>query len=360
MIRSHGAKAVVCAAGLLSTCGLALGQGYSANFEAPTYSGSAAGTVITGQDGWYLPAVGGDNHNVNTYAGNTLGFVANPTGGAQFDAGLSVTNVGRAQHDVAGFAAGGVWTAEVDVNCVWTGAAGAALDNIGSFSLQDSTTTRYFQMLMNWGTTTTIITPPGTTLTNYAPTADKFHMPWGHFTTAVPSGAAAITFTLPSTAWMDLPVNHWYRVKVKWDFNAANPRILSVSIRDITAGTPEHTDDVSGLGWYLQGAQGSTFPLPTAVRLFSGGIGNASAWDNLTVQPDAVGATCYANCDNSTIAPCLNVNDFICFNNAFAASLPYANCDASTLSPTLNVNDFICFNNAYASQCGANNCSPRP
>ena len=75
------------------------------------------------------------------------------------------------------------------------------------------------------------------------------------------------------------------------------------------------------------------------------------------------GTGCYANCDNSTTAPCLNVNDFICFNNAFAAALPYANCDASTISPVLNVNDFICFNNAFASQCGAggvNNCSPRP
>ena len=86
--------------------------------------------------------------------------------------------------------------------------------------------------------------------------------------------------------------------------------------------------------------------------------------DNVSIT--LVGGTptgCYANCDNSTTAPCLNVNDFICFNNAFAASLPYANCDASTITPTLNVNDFICFNNAFASQCGAggaNNCSPRP
>jgi hypothetical protein len=29
--------------------------------------------------------------------------------------------------------------------------------------------------------------------------------------------------------------------------------------------------------------------------------------------------TCYANCDASTISPFLNVNDFLCFMNLFAA-----------------------------------------
>ncbi len=64
-----------------------------------------------------------------------------------------------------------------------------------------------------------------------------------------------------------------------------------------------------------------------------------------------VTATCYANCDASTSAPCLNVNDFICFNNFFAAGAPYANCDLSTIPPILNVNDFICFNNKFAAGC---------
>jgi hypothetical protein len=63
------------------------------------------------------------------------------------------------------------------------------------------------------------------------------------------------------------------------------------------------------------------------------------------------GTTCYANCDGSTASPILNVNDFICFNNRFAAGDPYANCDASTLAPVLNVNDFTCFLNKYAAGC---------
>jgi len=61
--------------------------------------------------------------------------------------------------------------------------------------------------------------------------------------------------------------------------------------------------------------------------------------------------TCYANCDGSTIAPVLNVNDFLCFNNKFAAGDPYANCDGSTIAPILNVNDFVCFLQKYAAGC---------
>ena len=60
---------------------------------------------------------------------------------------------------------------------------------------------------------------------------------------------------------------------------------------------------------------------------------------------------CYANCDASTLSPVLNVNDFTCFLNKFAAVDPYANCDASTLAPVLNVNDFTCFLNKYATGC---------
>ncbi len=60
---------------------------------------------------------------------------------------------------------------------------------------------------------------------------------------------------------------------------------------------------------------------------------------------------CYANCDGSTIPPVLNVNDFACFLNAYAAGDPYANCDGSTTQPVLNVLDFACFLNQYAAGC---------
>src|SRR5262249_42302467 len=49
--------------------------------------------------------------------------------------------------------------------------------------------------------------------------------------------------------------------------------------------------------------------------------------------------TCYANCDNSTVPPTLNANDFLCFLDAYAGTRPYANCDHSTSIPVFNAND---------------------
>jgi hypothetical protein len=89
-------------------------------------------------------------------------------------------------------------------------------------------------------------------------------------------------------------------------------------------------------------------------------FGNSlSQWvDNFLVEGGT--APCYANCDSSTTPPILNVEDFTCFINEFAAaqSLPheqqlthYANCDQSTTPPVLNVEDFTCFINAFAQGC---------
>ena len=76
---------------------------------------------------------------------------------------------------------------------------------------------------------------------------------------------------------------------------------------------------------------------------------NATAWTpGVVAQP-----SCYANCDGSTTVPFLNVNDFICFQQQFAAGDTYANCDASTTAPVLNVNDFICFQQQFAAGCSA-------
>jgi hypothetical protein len=62
-------------------------------------------------------------------------------------------------------------------------------------------------------------------------------------------------------------------------------------------------------------------------------------------------APCYANCDGSTTAPILNVADFTCFLQKYAAADPYANCDGSTTPPVLNVADFTCFLQKYAAGC---------
>ncbi len=60
---------------------------------------------------------------------------------------------------------------------------------------------------------------------------------------------------------------------------------------------------------------------------------------------------CYANCDESTTAPILNVQDFTCFLQEFAQGDDYANCDGSTGIPRLNVQDFTCFLQKFAQGC---------
>jgi immunoglobulin I-set domain protein len=60
---------------------------------------------------------------------------------------------------------------------------------------------------------------------------------------------------------------------------------------------------------------------------------------------------CYANCDGSTIAPVLNVNDFVCFLNRWHAQDLYADCDHSSSPPILSVLDFICFQTIYSHGC---------
>jgi hypothetical protein len=62
---------------------------------------------------------------------------------------------------------------------------------------------------------------------------------------------------------------------------------------------------------------------------------------------------CYANCDHSTAAPVLNVADFTCYLQRYAAGDLYSNCDSSTVPPLLNVVDFVCFLTRYAAGCSA-------
>ena len=51
------------------------------------------------------------------------------------------------------------------------------------------------------------------------------------------------------------------------------------------------------------------------------------------------------------VSPCQPDLPPRCFVHAFASADPSANCDHSTTAPTLNVNDFQCFLNAFAAGC---------
>jgi hypothetical protein len=118
------------------------------------------------------------------------------------------------------------------------------------------------------------------------------------------------------------------------------------SANNVLAANP-FTIDPLQWGWY--GWQ-SDVPIARIELLSSNTPGNTIVYDNLTISVNA-GASCYANCDSSTTQPVLNVLDFSCFLNRFAAGDTWANCDQSTTAPVLNVLDFACFLNAFAAGC---------
>jgi probable HAF family extracellular repeat protein len=99
-------------------------------------------------------------------------------------------------------------------------------------------------------------------------------------------------------------------------------------------------------GWTLQSAVAISADGRVIAGTGTHGGSGTHGWV-VTLPPPA----CYANCDLSSAAPVLNVADFSCFLQRYAAADAYANCDASTTAPTLNVADFSCFLTKYAAGC---------
>jgi hypothetical protein len=63
-------------------------------------------------------------------------------------------------------------------------------------------------------------------------------------------------------------------------------------------------------------------------------------------------AACYPDCDTQSGPGVLDIFDFLCFGNRFAANDPYAcDCDLSTGPGLCDVFDFLCFGNAFAAGC---------
>jgi hypothetical protein len=107
---------------------------------------------------------------------------------------------------------------------------------------------------------------------------------------------------------------------------------------------------------------GSLDWLPSAYAAVGGqaiGIESYTQNSNWTTQGDAgflatelvYTGGCYPNCDQTPAQPVLNIYDFICFMNRYAAGDDYANCDNSHVQPVLNVGDFSCFLNAFSAGC---------
>jgi len=132
-----------------------------------------------------------------------------------------------------------------------------------------------------------------------------------------------------------------------------NPSNMSATGREFygqiwPVGQPETTNNIAG------GADiACNLPFNPGKNTFVGFHQTTSDSILFYDMADSCGGAppCYANCDGSTVAPILNVSDFICFQTKYAGGDPYANCDGSTTPPILNVSDFICFQTKYAAGC---------
>jgi hypothetical protein len=232
-------------------------------FEPPDYQGSAQGVMVTGQQGWYLPNVAqSTNQFVYTYVDNALGLPANDLGEDQFlGARTPAGSLPRAQLDFD-WGATTVWTASYDFAARFSGTL-PAIDNVGSFSLQNSDTARSFIALNTWAN------PAQATM-------------WNANYNVFNAGGGTLDLQSPGPEWRNLAVNHWYRQSSSFDFESN--RILSVSITDLATGV---TATFAPTNWYLRGGATGRPPLPTALRFFVGGdttAGNIQGWDNLVIE----------------------------------------------------------------------------
>ena len=240
------------------------GPAFYTGFE--DYNGSSGGVTVNGQQGWYTPNVAGATDQfVFTYDGNALGMPANPFGDAQF-LGAQTLQLGdfpRAQLDFD-FSQATVWTVSYDIANGFNGVL-PAVDNLSSFSLQDSTFARYFIALNTW-------TNPDT--------GDHWDAYYAVFN--ADGSMVDLPGLSPGAAWRNLAVNHWFNQSTTFDFDSNT--ITSVSITDLDTGD---TATFQPNGWYLNGGAVFRPPLPTGLRYFVGGgdsyQDNVGSWDNLTI-----------------------------------------------------------------------------
>lgn len=252
---------VFAVASIAGTAFADLPQLYCTGFEPPDY---AVGT-LTGQDEWFLPAVAGSqNFRVEGYGG---AITPNPTGESQYAIGtpLSTTEFARAQHS-ASFQDATSYILSYDVNALGWPAKPPAVNNIGSFSTQNSATTRFTQSLFVW---------------------NDLNNPAAGWTTQVVNINAAGTnlgFVTPGAnpAFSSLLFNHWYRHSLTIDFTTN--QLLSISITDLHTST---TTTVAFTDVFLGGGSNNALGLamPDAIRMFTGGSPNITTlWDNVCIE----------------------------------------------------------------------------
>ncbi len=299
----------------LVSAGTASAQ-YSTGFESLT--ASPAGTPVTGQDGYYIPAAGGVDGLVYTYAGNALGIIANPGGGTKFLACTrTAATFARAQRDLAW--GPGCWTMEFDVCAVFVGTLPTA-NNLGSISSQ-------------------VYPGPGTCIALAtwvdANTGTNWNMNYVGYAADGVTQPFAAGLLVPDPNFQNLLVNNWYHWSTTFDFTLN--RISSCSVRDVTANGPVHTFTPTDFnGWYLGVGPG----VPTGFRLFGGGgggtgpgTGNTLALDNVNIHACPPVCPCDWNHSGG-----VNSQDFFDFLTAFFLGNADYNNDGVT-----NSQDFFDF-----------------
>lgn len=234
---------------------------YDSGFEGLT--ASAAGTVLTGQDGYYLPA---GTMNVDflafTYAGNALSVPAHPNGGDIFIAGTGPGSptFARAQRDLTYGSGTGTWRIGFDVLALYTGVLPSA-QNLGSVSVQPFPGSQSFIALATWS--------DATTATNWDANYIWFD-----------AAGTQLTEAVPNPAFQNLAVGQWYRWET--DIDLTTNRILAVRIVDLTTNA---VSSHAPADRYLEGGTlGSA--TPTGFRFFAGGgvAGNTLAFDNPSID----------------------------------------------------------------------------
>ena len=273
---------------LLLTAGLAMAQ-YQSDFES--LNASAAGVVLTGQDGFYLPA-GSVDFYAYSYLNNALGVPQNPQGGNQFVGGQGPgdgVTYARAQRDVSFGVGAGVWTIQYDL-CGGTIGAIPSSNNIGSFSIRYTDTAVHEIHLISW------VDP------NTATALNAWYLKYdaAGLQDAQPG-------TSPGAAWSNLTPNHWYRFWTTVDLDVN--MIVEVGIVDLTTMQQSVFDPTD---WFLVGGSAGAPGAPANFRFFGGGgstPGNFTAWDNTSIAegtPAQTGACCLADgsCMISTQAGC--------------------------------------------------------
>jgi hypothetical protein len=190
-----------------------------------------------------------------------------------------------------------------------------------------------------------------------SPTAARTGIWWAWFggiDTAVEAGTLTQTVNIPAGS----PTLQFYLVGFADPSNPANDYLkVFVGTTEVFSITDTELSDPNNpytLDWTLVSIPLAAFAGTTRTIRFDSVTNGGGFLTNIWVDDVSIvggPATCYANCDNSTTAPVLNVGDFTCFLQRFAAGDSYANCDNSTTAPVLNVGDFTCFLQRFAAGC---------